>query len=123
MPSFALDRKYDKTVSVSNNRGGILKLFDDSVDIAIRDTASGEVSELKGLGEGEEKTTWFIWLLISCCAISGLLFGETNVYPAFTNQCACPGYDTGVVSGALVTIGSDLSSSTLSNTQKASQSN
>jgi hypothetical protein len=36
---------------------------------------AGEISELAVVAEGEERTTWFIWLLVCCCTISGLLFG------------------------------------------------
>jgi len=64
--------------------------------------ASGEISELAVVAEGEERTTWFVWLLVCCTSISGLLFG----------------YDTGVISGALVTIGSDLGPAALSSGQK-----
>jgi SP family myo-inositol transporter-like MFS transporter 13 len=39
-------------------------------------TSAGEISELAVLAEGEERTTWFIWMLVSCCCISGLLFGK-----------------------------------------------
>ncbi|KLO16543.1 general substrate transporter [Schizopora paradoxa] len=61
-----------------------------------------EISELTVIAEGEERTTWFVWLLVMCCSISGLLFG----------------YDTGVISGALVTIGSDLGPQQLSSLQE-----
>ncbi|KAM5532982.1 hypothetical protein V8D89_013324 [Ganoderma adspersum] len=54
------------------------------------------------IAEGEERTTMFVWLLVFCTSISGLLFG----------------YDTGVVSGALVTIGGDLGPAELSAGQK-----
>ncbi|KAI0772905.1 general substrate transporter [Trametes elegans] len=64
--------------------------------------ASGELSEALVVAEGEEKTTWFVWLLVACASISGLLFG----------------YDTGVISGALVTIGGDLGPAELSSGQK-----
>jgi SP family myo-inositol transporter-like MFS transporter 13 len=43
----------------------------------IRNTAiTGEISEFAVVAEGEERTTWFVWLLVCCCTISGLLFGK-----------------------------------------------
>ncbi|KZT65007.1 general substrate transporter [Daedalea quercina L-15889] len=75
----------------------------DSVTEDITQTlAAGGVSELAVVAEGEEHTTWFVWLLVFCTSISGLLFG----------------YDTGVISGALVTIGSDLGPENLLDFQK-----
>ena len=41
--------------------------------------AIGEISEYAVTVEGEEQTTWFVWLLVCCCTISGLLFGQFNV--------------------------------------------
>lgn len=32
--------------------------------------------ELTVVAEGEERTTLFVWMLVLCCSISGLLFGE-----------------------------------------------
>lgn len=41
-----------------------------------RDELTGEISELTVVAEGEERTTLFVWILVLCCSISGLLFGE-----------------------------------------------
>jgi SP family myo-inositol transporter-like MFS transporter 13 len=41
-----------------------------------RDLATGEVSEMTVIAEGEERTTIFVWLLVCASSISGLLFGE-----------------------------------------------
>jgi hypothetical protein len=38
--------------------------------------ASGGISELVVVAEGEERTTLFVWLLVLCSSISGLLFGR-----------------------------------------------
>ncbi|KAI0265420.1 general substrate transporter [Gloeopeniophorella convolvens] len=78
------------------------KSFDQPRDDVAKDLAAGEILELVVVAEGEERTTWFVWLLVFCSSISGLLFG----------------YDTGVVSGALISIGSDLGPQSLSNLQK-----
>lgn len=40
------------------------------------DELTGEISELTVVAEGEERTTLFVWILVLCCSISGLLFGE-----------------------------------------------
>jgi len=40
--------------------------------------AAGEISELVVVAEGEERTTWFVWLLAFCSSISGLLFGQPS---------------------------------------------
>lgn len=46
------------------------------VSVDVRGLAThGEISELTVVAEGEERTTWFVWLLVMCCSISGLLFG------------------------------------------------
>lgn len=36
----------------------------------------GEINELAIVAEGEERTTWFVWALVTCSTISGLLFGK-----------------------------------------------
>ncbi|KAL0573564.1 myo-inositol transporter itr1 [Marasmius crinis-equi] len=63
-----------------------------ALEEVFHDLDHGEINELVVVAEGEERTTWFVWMLVLCSSISGLLFG----------------YDTGVISGALVTIGKDL---------------
>ncbi|KAG8691641.1 myo-inositol transporter [Ceratobasidium sp. 423] len=68
---------------------------DDSVAEIIRDQATGEISEAAVRAEGEEKVTFFVWVLVLASS-----------------------YDTGVISGTLVTIGSDLGPEQLSNSQK-----
>lgn len=65
-------------------------------------TAGAHVSQCADVAEVEKRTTWFVWLLVACCTISGLLFG----------------YDTGVISGTLVTINRDLGPAQLSDGQK-----
>lgn len=66
---------------------------------------AGDVSQYAVVVEVEKRTTWFVWLLVTCCTISGLLFG----------------YDTGVISGTLVTINGDLGPAQLSDGQKVSR--
>ncbi|KAG1778935.1 general substrate transporter [Suillus placidus] len=68
----------------------------------VRGNAAEDVSQYAIVAEVEEHTTWFVWLLVACCTISGLLFG----------------YDTGVISGTLVTINGDLGPAQLSDGQK-----
>lgn len=36
---------------------------------------STDINELSVVAEGEERTTWFVWALVACSTISGLLFG------------------------------------------------
>jgi len=47
-----------------------------SLKDVVRDIDSGEINELAVIAEGEERTTWFVWILVMCSTISGLLFGE-----------------------------------------------
>ncbi|KZO90017.1 MFS general substrate transporter, partial [Calocera viscosa TUFC12733] len=61
-----------------------------------------QLVELSVVPEGEDRITWFIWVLVFAAAIGGLMFG----------------YDTGVISGALVSIGSDLGPEELSAFEK-----
>lgn len=39
--------------------------------------ADGEIDEFALAAEGEQRTSWFIWMLVLCCSISGLLFGAS----------------------------------------------
>lgn len=47
-----------------------------SLEDVIRDIDSGDINELAVVAEGEERVTWFVWILVLCSTISGLLFGE-----------------------------------------------
>ena len=47
----------------------------DVLDKVAQCAAVGEISDYAVTIEGEERTTWFVWLLVCCCTISGLLFG------------------------------------------------
>ncbi|KAH9947864.1 general substrate transporter [Amylocystis lapponica] len=94
-----LSMSAEKGVSMSEK--GVKRSFDEVEDVE-RTLDAGEIPEVAVVAEGEDRTTWFVWLLVACTSISGLLFG----------------YDTGVVSGALVTIGSDLGPAQLSSGQK-----
>lgn len=54
------------------------KAYEKQIEAAVIDKAdNGEISELTVVAEGEERVTWFIWLLIICSSISGLLFGAS----------------------------------------------
>ena len=84
------------------------------------------------VADGEDRISFFVWLLVACSSISGLLFGKFprfrfNLYDrlhrtgpsTWSSSVPTPiGYDTGVISGALVTIGSDLGPTVLSSGQK-----
>ena len=48
----------------------------ESLKDVVRDIDSGEINELAVVAEGEERVTWFVWILVLCSTISGLLFGE-----------------------------------------------
>ena len=41
----------------------------------VHEIDTGEINELAVVAEGEERTTWFVWILVLCSTISGLLFG------------------------------------------------
>ena len=38
------------------------------------------IHELSVVAEGEERVTWFVWALVACSTISGLLFGQSFHY-------------------------------------------
>ena len=77
--------------------------FDEVEDIS-QTNASGEISEVAVVAEGEERTTWFVWLLVLCTSISGLLFGkprdptESEVVLSIALQVMTPGWSLGLLS-------------------------
>lgn len=60
------------------------------------------------------RATTFVWILVGAAAISGLLFGmrlfplSLLFYTPIVSLLTEVGYDTGVISGTLVVIGTDL---------------
>jgi len=67
-----MTESFDEKRDPKSSRRGPEELED-----IIRNTAiAGEISEFAVIAEGEERTTWFVWLLVCCCTISGLLFGK-----------------------------------------------
>lgn len=58
-----------------------LKALQNNSDLldVIKDIDSGEINELAVVAEGEEKTSWFVWTLVTCAAVSGLLFGALSL--------------------------------------------
>lgn len=62
----------------SQTEGSMIEVS--SLDNILRDIDSGEINELAVVAEGEEKTTWFVWILVMCSTISGLLFGRLIGY-------------------------------------------
>ena len=51
-------------------------------DVKIAGVGVEDYNEEEIVAEGEERTSWFIWLLVLCSAISGLLFGAYP-HPSF----------------------------------------
>lgn len=68
----------DEKQASSAHRDSLDKGHD--LDDLIRDIDTGEINELAVVAEGEERTTWFVWVLVLCSTISGLLFGALKVY-------------------------------------------
>lgn len=64
----SIDEKHSATHRAS------LEKDNDLADL-VRDIDTGEINELAVVAEGEERTTWFVWILVACSTISGLLFG------------------------------------------------
>ena len=54
-----------------SNENDVARIEDDIVN----NINNGEISDIVVVAEGEERTTWFVWMLVLCSSISGLLFG------------------------------------------------
>lgn len=59
----------------TTSSAGLKKSGSPSADIDVREIKEGDLSEYTVVAEGEERTTLFVWVLVLCCGISGLLFG------------------------------------------------
>ena len=61
---------------LSTKSDHLKKLEDGTSDSSSSElNVNAELAELTVVAEGEERTTLFVWLLVLCCSISGLLFG------------------------------------------------
>ena len=107
-----------ETVDPNTNEMEMHSVQDNPHRDAFGETAQemGEISEFAVTFEGEERTTWFVWLLVLLRHFGFALWSE-----GILEACACSlmafmllGYDTGVISGALVAINGDLGPAVLS---------
>jgi SP family myo-inositol transporter-like MFS transporter 13 len=71
-----METQDEKRREVKPGEGYVDPLGDDIT----KKIGAGEVSELVVAAEGEERTTWFVWLLVFCSSISGLLFGQSYLF-------------------------------------------
>jgi MFS transporter, SP family, solute carrier family 2 (myo-inositol transporter), member 13 len=69
----SLNEKHDSSTQ-QHPLGKAFNATNDLNDI-VHDIDTGEINELVVVAEGEERTTWFVWILVLCSTISGLLFG------------------------------------------------
>ena len=65
------------TTMSSSEKHTVVQTDELSPDLSnvIHDIDSGEINELAVVAEGEEKTSWFVWMLVLSATVSGLLFG------------------------------------------------
>lgn len=63
-------------MSTPSNKKRVDAIIQKDEGVATRDLATGEISEVTVVAQGEERTSIFIWLLVCVSSISGLLFGE-----------------------------------------------
>jgi len=61
---------FDEKPKVTNTQDELYEIDQSST--------AGEILQYAAAAEVEERTTWFIWLLVACCTISGLLFGMSH---------------------------------------------
>ena len=50
--------------------------------VDVQEVSTEGIDELAVVAEGEERTTWFVWILVACSTISGLLFGTSVTHIA-----------------------------------------
>lgn len=66
----------EKSEGLNLTNGSTNGTDSESLKDVIRDFDCGEINELAVVAEGEERATWFVWILVMCSTISGLLFGK-----------------------------------------------
>lgn len=66
----------EKSEGLNLTNGSTNGTESESLKDVIRDFDCGEINELAVVAEGEERATWFVWILVMCSTISGLLFGK-----------------------------------------------
>ena len=77
---YASHAAYADKAAYPNEKSPASPTIEAELNDIVHDIGKGEINELAVVAEGEEKTSWFIWMLVCSSAISGLLFGACRVF-------------------------------------------